>query len=64
MNDGLVHVAAYDGLVHSPDAITGRPAGEFQASLPGHVIIPAPPADQVIHVIQEGVIGHVINELV
>lgn len=64
MNDGLVHFAAYDGLVHSPDALLAHPAGEFQAQPPGQVIVPTPPADQVIHVINEGVIGHIINELV
>jgi len=64
MNDGLVHFAGYDGLVHSPDAIVAHPAGEVVAHPPGHVIIPTPPADQVIHVISENFIGHVINELV
>ena len=64
MNDGLVHIATYDGLVHSPDAIVAHPPGDPVAQPPGHVIIPTPPADQVIHVIQEGIIGHVINELV
>ncbi len=64
MFDGLVHVAGYDGLVHSPDAIVAHPAGEFWAHQPGNVLVPTPPADQVIHVIQEGVIGHIINELV
>lgn len=64
MYEGLVHVAAYDGLVHSPDAIMAHPAGDPVAQPPGHVIIPTPPADQVIHLIQEGVIGHIINELI
>jgi len=64
MFDGLVHIAAYDGLVHGPDAIIAHPAGEFMAQPAGHVIIPTPPADTVIHVIQENFTGHVINELV
>ena len=64
MDYGLVHIATYDGLVHSPDALTAHPAGDPTAQPPGHVIIPTPPADQVIHVIQEGVVGHVVNELV
>ncbi len=64
MYDGLVHIAAYDGLVHSPDAVVGHPAGEFMAHAPGHVIIPTPPADQVIHVIQENIVGHVVNEII
>lgn len=64
MNDGLVHFATYDGLVHSPDAITAHPAGDFMAAPAGHVLVPTPPADQVIHVLQENIVGHVINELV
>ncbi|GAB6039095.1 hypothetical protein JCM15519_36540 [Fundidesulfovibrio butyratiphilus] len=64
MNDGLVHFATYDGLVHSPDAVLAHPSGEFQASPPGQVTVPTPPSDEVVHVINEGVIGHVINELV
>lgn len=64
MYDGLVHVAAYDGLVHSPDAVVAHPAGEFAAHPPGHVIIPTPPADQVIHVIMENIVGHVVNEII
>ena len=64
MNDGLVHISTYDGLVHSPDAITAHAAGDPTAQPPGHVMIATPPPDQVIRVIQEGIIGHVINELV
>ena len=64
MNDGLVHIATYDGLVHSPDPLTAAPPGRFEASPPGHVFIPTPPADQVLHVINEGVIGHIVNELI
>ncbi|GFK93269.1 hypothetical protein NNJEOMEG_01100 [Fundidesulfovibrio magnetotacticus] len=64
MNDGLVHFAGYDGLVHSPDAIVAQPPGHFWAHDPGHVIIPTPPADQVIHTITENFVGHVINEIV
>jgi len=80
MYDGLVHIAAYDGLVHTPDSIVAGPPGHFEASppgharvgppghtwvgLPGHVTVPTPPADQVIHVINEGITGHIINELV
>ena len=80
MDDGLVHIAFYDGLVHQPDAIIVQPggfvvaspsghmevppAGHVDVSPAGHVIIPIPPADQVIHVIQEGITGHIINQLV
>lgn len=63
-NDGLVHIAGWDGLVHTPDSIIASPAGHFEASPPGHVIIPTPPGDQVLHVIQEGFIGHIVNEMI
>ena len=72
MSDGLVHIATYDGLVHSPDPLTAAPPGHFEAGPPGHVEVPpaghiivlTPPADSVIHVINEGVIGHFINQVV
>ncbi len=66
MNDGLVHIAFYDGLVHWPDGtgVTASPPGSFYASPPGEVHIPIPLADQTLHVIPENFVGHVVNELV
>lgn len=72
MSEGLVHIATYDGLVHTPDNITAgppgyvdaQPPGRFEAQPPGSLIVPTPPPDQAVHILNEGVIGHLVNELI
>jgi hypothetical protein len=76
MNDGLVHYAEWDGLVHFPDEGLTHGPGRFEAQPPGevqipgaghvdvapsgHVEIPIPPASQTDFVIENGS-GSILN---
>jgi hypothetical protein len=68
MNDGLVHNAEWDGLVHFPDQGLTHGAGRFEAHPPGevtispagHVEVPTPPGSEVCYVIENGS-GSILN---